>query len=215
MVRLLAICLFTFLASNVLGQTNFSGFVNSTVRLTKAQSPVTFGSVIIQGGTLIIDPGVEMIAATANSYISLHVGSLSRLSVQGTELEPVVFRPAGDFTWRGIYNISRSTRPKIEITNAMIFGLGRVSRSLDFPSADLLFVNSIFQGSGTSSSGTPTIGIANSKSIGLIEGCLIDGFNTGILAGRGLTVRDTEVRNAVTPVAMPQNVNVIVSLAIE
>ena len=203
------------LMSSCFAQTNFSGFVNGTVRFTKQMSPITFGSVIIQGGTLIVDPGVELIAGSTNSYISLNNGSFSTLSIQGTELEPVIIRPAGNFAWRGIYNINRSTRPRIEIVNAMVLGLGATSRTLNFASANILLVNSMFQGARTTPTGVPTFGVASSLCTGIVDNCLIDGFNTGILSERGLIIRDVDIRNTVIPTGIPQNTNVTVSLTIE
>lgn len=204
------------LMTSAMAQTNV-GFlsVSGTVRLTKAQSPVTFSQIQINSGTLIVDPGVELIAAASSSIITLRNGSASVLSIQGTELEPVLIRPAGAFAWRGLSNISRSTRPRFEIANAMILGLGGAARCVDLVSAEVNFANSVFQGARTTATGSPTIGLANSLSVGLIDNCLIDGFTTGSLVNRNFVIRDTDFRNTVTPLTVPQTANVTISLAIE
>ena len=206
------------LASSVFGQTNVgNASIYGTVRYTKAMSPVTFGLINIYSGTLIIDPGVEMIGANSSSSICLRNGSYSVLSIQGTDLEPVIMRPAGT-VWRGVYNVSRSSRPTIEISGAYLLGTGSATNTIDAAYANVRLSNSVIQGARLTSTGTPTQGIKFGSTlgcIGFVEDCLIDGFTTGINASRNVQIINTDIRNTVTPITVPQTSNVTVSISIE
>ena len=206
------------LAGSVFGQTNVgNASISGTVRYTKAMSPITFGLINIYSGTLIIDPGVEMIGANSSSSICLRNGSASVLSIQGTDLDPVVMRPAGA-AWRGVYNVSRSSKPIIEINGAYLIGTGSSTNTIDAVNADVRLLNSVFQGARATSTGSPTQGVRLGGTIGCIgfvDGCLIDGFTTGINASKNVVITNTDIRNTVTPLSIPQSSNVTVSVSIE
>jgi len=214
MMRFLAA--FLMLAGSAFGQTNVgSPFISGTVRYTKAMSPISFGLIRIASGHLIIDPGVEMIATSSNSQFQLINGSSSTLSILGDESNPVTIRSGGAYSWRGITNTIRSTRPRIEIANAMLLGLGSQSKAIELFDADFLFTNSVFQGSRLTSTGTTTTGFINSRNSGAFVNCLIDGFTNGAVITKGVVLQDTDIRNTVTPITTPQNANVTISLVVE
>ena len=206
------------LAGSAMAQTNVgNASISSTVRYTRAMSPITFGMVNIWNGKLIIDPGVEMIGASSSSSICLRNGSASVLSVQGTDLDPVIMRPAGT-VWRGVYNVSRSSKPIIEINGAYLIGTGSSSSTIDAANADVRLLNSVFQGARATSTGSPTQGVrlgGTMGCIGFVDGCLIDGFATGVNASRGVVITNTDIRNTVTPMTIPQSSNVTVSISVE
>jgi hypothetical protein len=206
------------LAGSVSGQTNVgNASISGTVRYTKAMSPITFGLVNVWNGTLIIDPGVEMIASEPSSSICLRNGAGSALSIQGTDLDPVIMRPAGT-AWRGIYNISRSTKPIIEISGAYLLGTGSSTNTIDAVNANVQLLNSVLQGARATRTGAPTQGVRFGGTIGCIgfvDGCLIDGFTTGVNASRGVVITNTDIRNTVTPITIPQSANVTVSISVE
>ena len=206
------------LAGSAMAQTNVgNASISGTVRYTRAMSPITFGLVNIYSGALIIDPGVEMIGANSSSSICLRNGSASVLSIQGTDLDPVIMRPAGA-VWRGVYNVSRSSKPIIEINGAYLLGTGSSTSTIDAVNADVRLLNSVFQGARATSTGSPTQGVrlgGTTGCIGFVDGCLIDGFSTGINASRGVVITNTDIRNTVTPLSIPQSSNVTVSVSIE
>ena len=206
------------LVGSAFGQTNVgNASISGTVRYTRAMSPITFGLVNIYSGTLIIDPGVEMIGASSSSSVCLRNGSASVLSIQGTDIDPVVMRPAGT-VWRGVYNVSRSTKPVIEISGAYLLGTGSSTNTIDAANADVRLLNSVFQGARVTSTGSPTQGVrlgGATGCIGFVDGCLIDGFATGVNASRGVVITNTDIRNTVTPITIPQSSNVTVSIAVE
>ena len=206
------------LAGSAIAQTNVgNASINGTVRYTRAMSPITFGLVNVWNGTLIIDPGVEMIGASSSSSICLRNGTVSILSVQGTDLDPVIMRPAAT-VWRGIYNVSRSGRPIIEISGAYLLGTGSGRAAIEATNAEVRLLNSVFQGSKSTSAGTLTQGVLLAGTfgcIGFVDGCLIDGFTTGINASRRVVITNTDIRNTVTPITVPQSSNVTVSISVE
>lgn len=206
------------LAGSVFGQTNVgNASINGTVRYTRAMSPITFGLINIYSGTLIIDPGVEMIGASSSSSICLRNGPASILSIQGTDIDPVIMRPAGT-VWRGVYNVSRSGRPIIEISGAYLLGTGSGRAAIEATNADVRLLNSVCQGARATSTGSPTQGVRLGGTIGCIgfvDGCLIDGFTAGINASRNVVITDTDIRNTVTPITVPQSSNVTVSISVE
>ena len=205
-------------AGSAMAQTNVgNASISGTVRYTKAMSPITFGYLSIWNGTLVIDPGVELIGANSGSSICLRNGAGSALSIQGTDLDPVIMRPAGT-AWRGVYNVSRSTKPIIEISGAYLLGTGSSANTIDAVNADVRLLNSVFQGANATPTGSPTQGVRFGGTIGCIgfvDGCLIDGFTTGVNASRGVVITNTDIRNTVTPMTIPQSANVTVSIAVE
>ena len=206
------------LASSAMAQTNVgNASISGTVRYTRAMSPITFGLVNVWNGTLIIDPGVELIGANSGSSICLRNGAGSALSIQGTDLDPVIMRPAST-VWRGIYNVSRSTKPIIEISGAYLLNTGSSANTIDAVNADVRLLDSVFQGARATPTGSPTQGVRLGGTIGCIgfvDGCLIDGFTTGVNASRGVVITNTDIRNTVTPMTIPQSANVTVSIAVE
>jgi hypothetical protein len=180
-------------------------------------SPITVtGQVYIQSATLTIDPGVTVVMArSAKIYMSS--GSSSQLFVNGTAAEPVTITAAVGNQWSGIWIPgSRSTRPKVRISNTMLTNLGGDNLCFDFKNTDFQITDSVIQSVPVVPTGYTWAGSNVSlmsglhTAIGSFERCLFIGQINGVAQSRSIGVIDCDfqsVRYPLVPLS-GQSVNV-------
>jgi hypothetical protein len=95
---LLAACFFGLAGRMCLAQTYISGVISSSTTWTAAASPyiVTGNTVLWQGSTLTIEPGV-LVQVGANVAIDIR----GHLVASGTPTDSIFFAPSGSATWSG------------------------------------------------------------------------------------------------------------------
>ena len=189
----------------VMASSCYSQVITSPTTWTKAMSPITVTSVNIYS-ILTIEAGVE-VRFTGGGKLTLWNGNYSKLIVNGTPEQPVLFRSTTGDPWRGLSVVSRSTRPVIRLNNAVFENLGATTRVFDLINADAYFYNCSFSGlavvpSGTQAGQTTSFWTpsATNPPIGGLENCEISGFTTGIVFTPGIVMIDCDFTNVLNPV---------------
>jgi len=189
-MRTIAILLVLLLAGVSQAQTNVGSItISGTVRWTKAMSPISFGSVRIGGGTLIIDAGVELIGSSTSSGIQTISGSYSKLQIQGTEAEPVTMRPAIGVPYIfGVGGSITSSRSIVEISNFML-----TNGTIHLEAHDCVLTNCNVVGQKTLGTSTTYNGGIKVRraSTGIISNCFVRGQQVGFdLTGASVVATD-------------------------
>lgn len=200
-MRFLATILLCLLASSCFGQN-----INSPTVWTKAMSPVTVRTLNIYS-SLTIEAGVE-VRLFDSSFIRLWRGSDSKLIVNGTAEQPVVFKASGLAPWSGITAVLTATRPVIRANNVVFQDFGAFNNVLDLRNTDFQFIDCKFISPATVQSGYSQAGQAISlcrtwgtaTPIGSFEGCEASGFTNGVLLAPGMALIDCDFFNIASPI---------------
>lgn len=178
---------FLLLIGSAMAQT-----INSPAVWTKANSPYTVTNLNLYS-SLTIEAGVE-VRMNGQSRINFWNGQSSRLIVNGTASEPVVFRSSGSVPWGGLsVQAVRSTRPVIQASYAVFRDLGSQPQLLNLQNADVDFFECAFIGLQAVPIGLPgagsTTGLSTSQTVvGSFESCLFEGFQRGFTLSPGLAI---------------------------
>lgn len=178
---------FLLLVGSVMGQT-----INAPTVWTKAGSPYTVNNLNLYS-SLTIEAGVE-VRMNGQSRVNFWNGQASRLIVNGTAFEPVVFRASGTIPWGGLtVPGARLTRPVIQASYAVFQDLGSQPQLLNLLNADVDFFECAFVGLQAVPGGVPgagsTTGLSTSQTVvGSFESCLFEGFQRGFTLSPGLAI---------------------------
>lgn len=210
---------FLLLVGSAAAQTTLTSIgvsnTTATLTLTRAMSPITVtGPANLVRGTLIIEAGVEVIMPSGGS---ITVNGTGKIFVRGTELEPCLIRSANPtILWQGVVcnDTSSTSDPMVSLQNLVLVNGGSgVSPCVLTLCGDCQLNNVDVYTSRVNLSATPITGIRVGGGVirGVISDSYVEGPTTGIVVGNGLAVSNTEIRNTVTPVVLP-NPNIKISV---
>lgn len=210
---------FLLLVSSAMAQTTLTSIgvssTTATLTLTRAMSPITVtGPGNLVRGTLIIEAGVEVIMPSGGS---ISINGTGKVFVRGTELEPCLIRSASPaILWQGIVcnDTSSTSDPRVSLQNLVLLNGGSgLAPSVLTLCGDCELNNVDIYASRVNLSSTAITGIRVGGGVirGVITNSYVDGPTTGIVVGNGLAVLNTEIRNTVTPVVLP-NPNIKISV---
>lgn len=210
---------FLLLVGSAMAQTTLTSIgvssTTATLTLTKAMSPITVtGPVNVVRGTLVIEAGVEIIMPSGGS---ITINGTGKIFVRGTELEPCLIRSASPAVlWQGIVcnDTSSTSDPRVSLQNLVLVNGGSgIAPSVLNLCGDCELNNVDVYASRVNLSSTPITGIRVGGGVirGVVSNCYVEGSTTGIVVSNGLAVINSEIRNTVTPVVLP-NPNIKISV---